>query len=570
MAKVERLNKTIIPQLTDPGAVGRAAQLATTGPLGAATQALGAGADILQARVNEDRRIKDLQEQTEMARRSAEYQNQAFDIVNQNREQFKSNPDAGIEDLDNSLRTLSEDLGQGLSPKNQATLNRSQEVAMGRFGLQQREWARNQTKTNTQNNINGIGKEYLTSAKLAGETGDFDRLAAIAEDVSVLNQQAGGVFEGKRLSGFTTDLKDGIVENFSDAMMFSKPQEFLKEIEDGTFDDVFSQEQKSDKITETQKFIETQNEQADFNRNLNFLDKNAGIAKLVSKGQLSFNDVDDMVAAGDISPEMGETKRNEILNGKIKITTDPIAYGNLKARADRLLRKQTVTETDDEGRITETQRILGTESLEEALQLQQDIADAQLSNVSPSDGNTLTKMVQIGISNTVAVDGITDSLSVNHYKETSDAFEEQGLGGQELLNALRAYSVEADRTGLDELNDQLAQTQPSVLSRILPGSTAATTDKREQNEDISGQVERLSKANRNKVLKSVAIKRNPSLSTFQGDLPNNVLEKGVLTPVLPGGDVKGDITLEEPFDRKIGKDGRTYRIFKDGTFEVEE
>jgi len=142
LARVPRLNKTIIEQRVDPGAIGRAGQ--------GARAVAGSAEQELTRRENANA----LQEQTELVKRGAEFQNRAFDVVGENRERFSSNPQEGIKELDKSLRSLSKDFSGGLSAEGSASFNRSQEAALGRFGLQQRKWAVGQAESNVQDNVN--------------------------------------------------------------------------------------------------------------------------------------------------------------------------------------------------------------------------------------------------------------------------------------------------------------------------------------------------------------------------------------------------------------------------------
>lgn len=532
MAKIERLNKTIIPQLSDPGNVGRQANPQLLAEAGGIARGVGV---LAEQELGKQQELQALQDQTDLVRRSSEFQNQAFDLTAQNRETFKSDPNKGVDELEIGLRELSKGFTQGLSPRNLALFNRSQEQAIGRATLQERGVAAQQIQTNTQNNITSTGKEYLNSARLAGQNADFQRIDNIAQDVSVLTAQAAGSLDAKSFGTFAQNLEDGIVENFADSLMENHTDLFIEKLNEGFFDEFLDEGEIQDKLGEAQKFLKTKNEQAAFGRSLNFLRNNSDIASKVDKGEFSFSDVDDLMAAGEISPEFAEAKRKEIINGKAKVVTDPIEYGNIKAKVDRLLEDKEVPD-----------------SLGAALDLQQEIANLQAEGkLKASDGNTLTRTVQIGISNTVALDGVTNSLSINHYKEASDAFEQQGLEGAELLNALREYSIETDRTGVDELNSQLLDAQPSTLSKILPGSTQATVDKKIKSEDLSGQIEKLSKANRDSVLKRILRSNNPSLNAFQGDLPNNVISGGVASKGLPGGDVKPDVSVSLPQEQSF-------------------
>ena len=88
----------------------------------------------------------------------------------------------------------------------------------------------NTQNTNVQNNINATAQEYIASAALAGQNGDFQRLDSITNDVSVLTNRAQEIFESKAAQTFSNDLERGIVENFSDGLMFNDPPLFLKKL----------------------------------------------------------------------------------------------------------------------------------------------------------------------------------------------------------------------------------------------------------------------------------------------------------------------------------------------------
>ncbi len=550
MARVPRLNKRILPVLTDPAAIGRIADVSAITGAGALARGVSAIADIgvgfLQERINEQKAEQDalqvLQDQTELTRRASDFQNQAFDIVQTNREAFKNNPKKGVDGLSVALRKFGESFLKGLTPQNVARLKRTQEAAIGRFELQERTNAVTQTRINIQNDINTTAQTYLESSNVAGIAGDFQRLETIVQDVSVLTERAKEVFESKGAIKFSDDLEQGVVENFVDAFMFHNTPDFLDRLNDGTFENLLTEKQISDKKTEAEKLLKTQNEQASFNRSRNFLKNHADLAKRVTTGQIDFNQIDELVAAFDISPEYGEAKRRELINGKIDITTDPIIYANLRAKVERLLETRTITERGKDGTFTVSEKALTTDSMEKALLLIQEIADAQAKGVGlkPSDGNTLTKMLQIGISNTWAREGLTSLESINHYADAIKAFEAQGLEGQELLDATRSYTVLTDTTGVDELNDQLLEVKPFSLS---PRANAINL---ETKENLGGLIERIAKVNRQKVIEDILRKENPSLNVFQGDLPNKLISRGVVTKGLPGGDVKADVSIKIP------------------------
>jgi len=556
MARVERLNKTILPQLSDPAAIGRQADPGALAAAGGIARGIGdiadVGVGILQTRISEQKAEQDalqaLQDQTELTKRASDFQNQSFEIIQTNREAFKNDPKKGVDELGTTLRKFGESFFEGLTPQNVARLKNTQEAAIGRFELQERTNAVTQTRINIQDDINTTAQTYLESANLAGINGDLQRLETITQDVSVLTERAADVFESKGAATFSSNLEKGIVENFTDAFMFHNTPDFLDRLNEGFFEEVLTEEEMSERKTEAETLLKTKNEQASFDRSRSFLKNNADLAKLVTTGQIDFNQIDELVSASDISPEYGEAKRNEIINGKIDITTDPIIYANLKAKVQRLLERRTVTERNEDGTFTISQKVLGTENLEDALILQQEIADAQAKGVGlkPSDGNTLTKMLQIGISNTLAVDGLSELIAVNHYDKAIKTFENQGLEGQDLLDVVRAYAVETERTGVDELNDQLLEAQPSLLSKFLPGTSSRTAQRVREGEDIRNQIEKTSEENIKNILKFIKKEQNPSLNAFQGDLPNNVISRGRVTKGLPGGDVRADASVKIP------------------------
>lgn len=591
MAKIPRLNKTILPVLADPANIGRQVQPGAFAEAGIVARGIGGIADIgveffrqqAEEQKVEQERLQVLRDQTELTRRSSEFQNKAFDTVQANREEFKNNPAQGVDGLSKILRDLGKDSFEGLTPENTARLKKVQEATIGRFELQERTNAVTQTRINIQEDINNTAAEYLASAALAGQNADFKRLDTIIQDVSVLNLRATDTFESGSAKTFSDTLEQGIAENFADGIMFEQPKLFLERLDEGFFSEIFTAKEISEKKTETEKFIKTRNEQASFNRSLDFLNNNPNIAKMVDAGKLDFNQIDELVAANDISSKYGEAKRQEIINGKAEIVTDPVVYGNLKAKVDRLLQKVTVTEKIDGETITTTEKRLREQKLEDALLVMQEIADEQAKGaeggLKPSDGNTLTKMLQIGMSNSLAVDGFIDSFAVNHYENAVNSFEAQGLEGQDLLDALRGYAVLTDKTGVDELNDQLLEVQPGRFARILPGGN--TAERLKQSEDLRGQIETISKINMNTVLKEIKRKQNPELNLFQGDLPNNIVKQGRITKGLPGGAVKADASITGNFKTKTVpnddafKDtplgdirGKTIRIFPDGRKEV--
>lgn len=517
MAKVPRLNRTILEQRVDTSAIGRADDL---------TQAAGA---LVDQQVGMFQEKQDLAERTEIARRNTDFQNKAFDIIQENRAQFSANPEAGIDALDVSLRDLGKTFEGDLSPRNAQAFSAAQERSIGRIGLDQRQWALKQTTKNIESNIKATRSNILQSARAAGDAGDFSRIGMLSEDINDLMAQATATGGISLSPDFQEELKQGVVENFTDGMIFNNPEKFLEEANQGTFDDIMQPEDLQDKKKEAQDFMETKNEQAKFDRSLSFLKNNTVVADDVAKGKISFNELDDLVAAGDISPEMAEAKRKEILGGKVKVVTDPIVYGNVKAKAQRLVEKGLFDRRDIKG-VTEG-------GLAESIKLQQEIADLQAEGkLKASDGNALTKMLQIGISNTVALDGLEDFTQVNHYEDALSTFEDAGLEGTELMNAMRAYTLEADSAGVDELNNQLAE-QTGILSGAADLIGAG---KSEERKSLRKQIEEKAKVVLQDVRRSIAVQKNPALAGFQGDLPNNIIENGLKKKIAPGGDAPAD------------------------------
>ena len=558
MSKVFRLTKRILPVLTDPAAIGRISDVSAIAGAGALARGVGALADlgvgILQTKINEQKAEQDalqaLQDQTELIRRASDFQTQGFDVVQANREAFKSDPKKGVDELGSALRKLGEGFFKGLTPQNVARLKRTQEATIGRFELQERTNAVSQTRINIQNDINTTAQTYLESSNLAGIAGDIQRLETIVQDVSVLTERAAGVFESKSAATFSDNLENGIVENFTDAFMFHNTKDFLDRLNEGVFDDFLTEEQISEKKTEAGTLLKTQNAQAKFNLGMNFLRNNPDVAKLVDDGKIDFNQVDELVAAENTSPEYGEAMRQIIINGKAKIVTDPVIHGDFLSQIELL--KTTEIEEEETGEIF---KLVGTESLEEALVLQQKIVDATVAGkLKASDGNILIKTIQLGMSNTMAINGLTNLTAVNHYADAISAFKAQGQEGQDLLDAIRSYAVMTDVSDLDGLNDQLLEVRPPLfgieggkkLSEILPGTSKATAINLETEEDLRGSIERIAKVNRLRVLEDIVRKENPSLNVFQGDLPNNILKQGLVTKGLPGGDIRADVSVKIP------------------------
>lgn len=515
---------------------------------GALARGVGAVADFAVDKLQERKRD---QEQIEVIKRTSEFQNQAYDMVEQHREKFKNDPDASIDTLNESLRNLGEGFKEGLSTNALQSLTVAQEGLLGRYGLDQKEWASKQNDINTANNIMATGKSYLESAAKAGNSADFNRLNDIIEDVSTLSQQGSSVFTPKQNTAFSEDIKQGIIENFSDALMYNNPNIYLNKLNEGFFDEVLDAKERSERKSEAQELIKTSIEQADFQRNLNYMNSTPSVAKAVSNGDISFNDLDELVAADKISPEFAESKRRELTLNKANVKTDPEKYANIKAKIQRITEKATTTVKEDGTSFTKTEQRLAPDALKEALLLQDEIAKMQANaELNSKDGNTLAKMLQLSISNTVAADGLSDLTSVNHYQDAMTTFEEAGFEGRSLMDAMRAYTIGANEFKLDEKNDALAADEAGAGSKIMSFlGSQKSTDKLLADENTRSQIRASSKKIAFDIITGKLIEDNPSLKTFQGDLPNRMLDSSASSKtLLNGGNVKADSVVAIPSD----------------------
>lgn len=554
---------------------------ALNNPLMAATSGFMQGYDLEGKLAEEERKQEQLrlaQQQTDLTRRGADFQTRAYDIIQQNREQFKNNPDASYDSLNEQLMNLSDELGAGLEPLAMETFKRSQINTMAQYGLQQKQWATSQLQKNVQTNLGETSKILLSNAASAGSAADYEYLFNLAKDVESFNATASSVYDVGVAGEMTNKLKTGMVESFTDALMYSNPLELEQRLNDGTFDDLLSKEQIEEKKTEVMKFRKSQDDYADYKRTRGFIDGNAEIAEGLSSGRFTFNQIDKELGAGKITPEYAEIVRERLLAGETNAKTDPVLHGDYMSKVDRLVTNYTSTTRQKDGdtttTITESAKEIRQGFLEDALLLQYDIQrDVVAGRISGKDADSIMKNIQAAIQSTMAVGGGEEFMRNNHYQKAWGTFTspELALTPQEQLDAMRLYSAGLRETRLNDAYfaqiEEQADQDLGLGSRLMGSiGVGKVNEKREAMEQIDNVAKELARDAYRKVLE----KRNPALARFQGkDIPNYMLtEKGVENG-LEGGNVTGEANIQvtTPFEIKRGQDGFDYKIYQDGTYE---
>lgn len=525
MARVPRLKKTILPVLTDPSAIGRAAQVdPSAGALASGIgQAAQVGVDILQQREAEEKRIRDLQEQTDMTRRTADYQNKAFEVIKTNRDSFKATPDKSFDSLNDSLRKLGDTYLQDLSPENTERLRNTQEAVIGRFGLQQRQWAVTQTTANTNSNIKATGASYLESAALAGKESDFQRLNDISQDVSALSLRAGETFDAKSVKAFSDNLERGIVENFTDGLMFHNPDMFLQKLNEGFFDNVLSGKEKAKKKDEVQKHIVKLTEQAKFDSQMNFLSGNADIMTAFKAGEIDLNSIDDLIAASNISPEAGEQARELALKGPVLAETKVVTFTDLWTE------KELIFSNAKKGKT-----IINKKELDDAVRLQtKTMEKLNAGEITAGEAKGIMKSLELGMINRI---GITPgSATEDHYTTAFDIFQEYADDVNVQIELFRSYVQQADKVKIDDIGDNKRERQ-------LANGIAKLT------------------------IRQATEKIAPAVATME-EMPNNIINSRG-TQVYTGAQTetpKPDVSVQGKFKIMTRPDGSVWRVFPNGT-----
>lgn len=220
MASVPRLNKTIIPNLVDTGAISRA------GVLGQSVSQLG---EVGIA-------FKEAKDATFVTDRGLQYERDVDDFFRDFQDEAADDPDGKREEFDKFTRERFEELSSDGSIAAKAEFGRIRDDVLFKYGNKYEDFAKKQNVSNFMKSREDSSRNLGVLAFRAGQSGED--LQDHLNSADMLAAGGSTFLDSASVEVLRDDDREVVIKNYISGLMEIDPEEAKKRLESGEFDDV--------------------------------------------------------------------------------------------------------------------------------------------------------------------------------------------------------------------------------------------------------------------------------------------------------------------------------------------